>query len=52
MGVDFDTPKTPASYMMEREISNIWNKVVYDGVNTRIAISRFGVIIDKEITKK
>src|SRR5690554_889204 len=48
----FDTPKTPASYMMEREISNIWNKVVYDGVNTRIAISDSEIIIDKEITKK
>ncbi|MDY0276679.1 MAG: extracellular solute-binding protein [Acholeplasma sp.] len=48
----FDTPKTPASYMMEREISNIWNKIVYDGINTRIAISDSAVIIDKEITKK
>lgn len=48
----FDTPKTPASYMMEREISNIWNKVVYDGINTRIAISDSEIIINKEITKK
>lgn len=48
----FDTPKTPASYMMEREISNIWNKIVYDGVNTRIAISDSEIIINKEITKK
>ena len=48
----FDTPKTPASYMMEREISNIWNKVVFDGENTRIAISDSEIIIDKEITKK
>ncbi len=48
----FDTPKTPASYMMEREISNIWSKVVYDGMQTRIAISDSAIIIDKEITKK
>ncbi|WP_162140136.1 extracellular solute-binding protein [Haploplasma axanthum] len=48
----FDTPKTPASYMMERELSNIWNKIVYDGENTRIAISDSAILIDKEITKK
>lgn len=48
----FDTPKTPASYMMEREISNIWNKIVYDGENTRIAISDSNILINKEITKK
>lgn len=48
----FDTPKTPASYMMEREISNIWNKIVYDEINPRIAISDSEIIINKEITKK
>ncbi len=48
----FDTAKTPASYMLEREISNIWNKVVYDGENVRTAIEDSSIIIDKEITRK
>src|SRR5690606_20128560 len=33
-----DTAKTPASYMLEREISNAWNRIVYDGVNVRVAM--------------
>ncbi len=48
----YDTAKTPASYMLEREISNIWNKVVYDGENVRTAIEDATIIIDKEITRK
>lgn len=48
----FDTAKTPASYMLEREISNVWNKVVYDGENVRTAIEDATIIIDKEITRK
>ena len=47
-----DTAKTPASYMLEREISNIWNKVVYDGVNIRTAVEDAQVIVNKEITRK
>ncbi|CCV65479.1 putative sugar ABC transporter, extracellular solute-binding protein family 1 [Paracholeplasma brassicae] len=47
-----DTAKTPASYMLEREISNVWNKVVYDGVNLRTAVEDAQVIINKEITRK
>ena len=30
--------KLPGSYMQERELSNAWNKIVFDGVNPRIAI--------------
>lgn len=47
-----DTAKTPASYMLEREISNIWNNVVYQGVNLRTAIEDSLIITDKEITRK
>lgn len=44
--------KLPGSYMQEREISNVWNKIVFDGVNTRVAIDNSIVIINREITRK
>lgn len=47
-----DTAKTPASYMLEREISNAWNKVVYDGYNVRTAMEDALVLVNKEITRK
>jgi len=48
----FDTAKTPASYMVERELSNIWNRVVYQGVNLRTAIEDSLIISNKEIMRK
>ena len=47
-----DTVKTPASFMLERELSNIWNKVVYQGANLRTAIEDSLIITNKEITRK
>jgi ABC-type glycerol-3-phosphate transport system substrate-binding protein len=47
-----DTVKTPASFMLERELSNIWNKVVYQGINLRTAIEDSLIITNKEITRK
>ncbi|MGI6782537.1 MAG: extracellular solute-binding protein [Acholeplasmataceae bacterium] len=47
-----DTEKTPASYMIERELSNAWNRVVFDGINVRTAIEDATVIVNKEITRK
>jgi len=44
--------KLPGSYMQERELSNVWNKIVFDGVNTRVAIDNSIVIINREITRK
>ena len=48
----YDPVKVPGSYMVERELSNIWNKVVYDGVNLRTAIEDGTVIANREITRK
>ena len=48
----YDTVKVPGSYMVERELSNIWNKVVYNGVNLRTAIEDSTVIVNREITRK
>lgn len=44
--------KLPGSYMQEREISNVWNKIVFDGVNPRVAIDESVIIINREITRK
>src|SRR5690554_4931511 len=47
-----DTAKTPAAYMLERELSNAWNKVVYDGMNVRIAMEDAESLVNKEIERK
>jgi ABC-type glycerol-3-phosphate transport system substrate-binding protein len=44
--------KAPGSYMLEREISNAWNRIVFDGVNPRIAIDESIIIVNREITRK
>jgi ABC-type glycerol-3-phosphate transport system substrate-binding protein len=44
--------KLPGSYMEERELSNAWNKIVFDGVNPRVAIDSSLIIINREITRK
>ncbi len=44
--------KLPGSYMEERELSNAWNKIVFDGVNPRVAIDSAVITINREITRK
>ncbi len=44
--------KLPGSYMQERELSNVWNRIVFDGVNPRVAIDNAIIIINREITRK
>jgi ABC-type glycerol-3-phosphate transport system substrate-binding protein len=44
--------RLPGSYMQERELSNIWNRIVFDGVNPRVAIDRGVILINREITRK
>ena len=38
--------------MVERELSNAWNKVVFEGLHSRIAIDEAKSIIDLEIKRK
>ena len=47
-----EVPKIPGSYMVERELSNIWNKVIYDDVNLRSAVGDSALVINKEINRK
>ncbi|MRR32436.1 hypothetical protein EG834_19395, partial [bacterium] len=44
--------KLPGSYMLERELSNAWNKIVFDGTNPRVAIDESIIIINREISRK
>lgn len=44
--------RLPGSYMQERELSNVWNRIVFDGVNPRVAIDRSVILINREITRK
>lgn len=44
--------RLPGSYMQERELSNIWNRIVFNGVNARVAIDRSIITINREITRK
>lgn len=44
--------RLPGSYMQERELSNIWNRIVFDGVNPRVAIDQAVNTINREIARK
>ena len=47
-----EVPKTPGAYMIERELSNIWNKVVFDGENIQSVVEDAVDVIDKETVRK
>lgn len=47
-----EVPKMPASYILEREISNIWNKVVLEGKPLRVAVDDSVQIVNKEFARK
>ncbi|MFO7611138.1 MAG: extracellular solute-binding protein [Clostridia bacterium] len=47
-----DVPRTPGQYMLERGISDIWNRSVYNNEPTRIAIDKQIVTINREIKRK
>ncbi|MFC5649900.1 extracellular solute-binding protein [Paenibacillus solisilvae] len=44
--------RVPGAYMVEREISNVWNKVVFNGKNPRTTIDDSVIRTDREIKKK
>lgn len=47
-----ETPRHPAGYMVEREISNIWNEVVVNGRGLRESTDRAVIASNREITRK
>ncbi len=47
-----DVPRTPGQYMLERDISNIWNSIAVDGKSAQVAIDEKILEINREIIKK
>jgi ABC-type glycerol-3-phosphate transport system substrate-binding protein len=47
-----EVPKIPGSYIVEREISNTWNQVIYNDQNLRSTVSDAMLKIDKELSRK
>jgi hypothetical protein len=47
-----EAPRIPGSYMIEREISNAWTKIVFNGTNPRQALDEAVRISNREITNK
>jgi len=47
-----EVQKIPGSYIIEREISNTWNSVVYNDANLRSTVSDAMLKINKEISRK
>lgn len=47
-----EVPKMPASYVLEREISNIWNKVVLEGKVLRVTVDDGVNVVNKEFARK
>ncbi|MCC3374555.1 extracellular solute-binding protein [Cohnella sp. REN36] len=47
-----DTPHVPGDYMLERQLSDAWNKIVFDGVNPRRAIEDATILTNRELAKK
>lgn len=47
-----EVPKVPGYYKLEREISNIWNKVVFDAESVRIAVDDAVILINREFERK
>ncbi|WP_349408500.1 extracellular solute-binding protein [Pseudalkalibacillus sp. SCS-8] len=47
-----DIPHIPGDYMLEREISNAWNEVVFEGENERKAIEDAVITTNREMRKK
>jgi ABC-type glycerol-3-phosphate transport system substrate-binding protein len=43
---------TPGSYIVERELTNIWNKIVIDQINPRVAIDQSIPRINRELMRK
>lgn len=44
--------KVPGGYMLERELSNVWNRIVFDGENPRTTMDDAIIRVNREISRK
>lgn len=47
-----EVPKVPGGYKLERELSNVWNRVVFDGIDVRSAVDDAKILITRELERK
>lgn len=47
-----EVQRHPGGYMTEREISNVWNRVVIEGYALRPSIDRATIVINRELERK
>lgn len=47
-----DVPRTPGEYIVERGLSDIWNKMVFDNSSARVAIDDVVTDMNREISRK
>lgn len=47
-----EAPKMPGTYMVERQMSDAWNKMVFNGTNPREAVDQAALAADREILRK
>lgn len=48
----FEVPKVPGGYMVEREMSNVWNKNIFEGENLRASLDEAIVKMNRELDRK
>lgn len=47
-----EVPKLPGGYMVERELSNVWSKIVFNDENPRAAIDNAVITMNRELKRK
>ncbi len=47
-----DVPRTPGQYLLERDMSDIWNEMVNEGTSAQVAIDEKVIGINREIRRK
>jgi hypothetical protein len=47
-----DAPRIPGGYYTEREVSNAFNRIIYDGIDVRSSIDEASVVTNREIRRK
>ncbi|MBP5248454.1 MAG: extracellular solute-binding protein, partial [Lachnospiraceae bacterium] len=47
-----DVPRSMVQYLVERSLSDIWNKMISDGVSAQVVIDEQTIPINREIKKK
>jgi len=47
-----EASRVPGAYMVERELSNVWSKVVFNGANVRTTIDEAVITSNRELQRK